>query len=188
MRITGGEAKGRRLATIKGGHIRPTSDMVRASIFNVLGQRLTGLCVVDLFAGTGTLGIESLSRGAKKAAFIDKSSSAIALIKRNLNMCGYEALSIIARDELPDGLARIQERGCQFDLVFIDPPYGEGYIKPVLHRLVEMNLLAKDSRVVAESTCHEHDPFPSQVHNLRLRQTRSYGSTLIGFYAYDENG
>ncbi len=187
MRITGGVAKGRRLATIKGAHIRPTSDMVRASIFNILGQRLTGLAVLDLFAGTGSLGIESLSRGAKKAAFIEKSSRAVGLIKKNLSICGYEEISIIAREELPDGLARMQDMGCnQFDLVFIDPPYGKGYIRPTLHKLVAMKLLAKDSRVVAESTRNDDDPFPPEVHNLRLKLTRSYGSTVIGFYAYRE--
>jgi len=189
MRITGGMVKGRRLAKIKGSNIRPTSDMVRGSIFNILGQKLTGLAVLDLFAGTGSLGIESLSRGAKKAVFIDKSIRALATIKKNLTICGYEALSIIAREELPNGLARIQDLGCgQFDLAFIDPPYGKGYIEPTIYKLIEMNLLAKDSRVVVESATNESNPLPSKVHNLRLKLTRSYGSTLIGLYSNHEEG
>jgi 16S rRNA (guanine966-N2)-methyltransferase len=188
MRITGGMIKGRRLAKIKGFNIRPTSDMVRGSIFNILGQTLTGLKVLDLFAGTGSLGIESLSRGAKKAVFIDRSSRAVAVIKRNLAISDYEALSTIIREELPNGLAHIQDLGCgQFDLVFIDPPYGKGYIKPTIYELVERNLLAKDCRVVVESSTETNNSFPSKVHNLQLKLSRSYGSTLIGFYAnYEE--
>lgn len=180
--------KGRRLAKIKGPYIRPTSDMVRSSIFNILGQTMTGLAILDLFAGTGSLGIESLSRGAKKAVFIDKSSRALAIIKKNLTICGYNALSMIIREGLPNGLAHIQDLGCgQFDLVFIDPPYGKGYIKPTIYKLIECDLLAKNSIVVVESSTEANDPLPSKIRNLQLKPTRSYGSTLIGFYSnYEE--
>jgi len=189
MRITGGVVKGRRLANIKGAHIRPTSDRVRASIFNILGQRLTGLTALDLFAGTGSLGIESLSRGARKAVFIDKSTKAVTIIKKNLSICGYEALSVIKREELPNGLACIQDLWCgQFDLVFIDPPYEKGYIEPTIRKLIELRLLAKDSRVVVESARSQKNPFPPQVHDLQLKLSRSYGSTLIGLYSYHEEG
>jgi len=187
MRITGGMVKGRRLAKIKGPYIRPTSDMVRSSIFNILGQTMTGLAILDLFAGTGSLGIESLSRGAKKAVFIDKSSRALAMIKKNLTICGYNALSMIIREELPNGLAHIQDLRCgQFDLVFIDPPYGKGYIKPTIYKLIECDLLAKNSIVVVESSTEANDPLPSKVRNLHLKPTRSYGSTLIGLYSNHE--
>ena len=183
MRITGGMVKGRRLVNFKGLNIRPTSDMVRGSIFNILGQTMTGFTILDLFAGTGSLGIESLSRGARKAVFIDKSSRALAIIKKNLTICGYNALSMIIKEELPNGLAHIQDLGCgQFDLVFIDPPYGKGYIKSTIYKLIENDLLAKNSRVVVESSTEANDPFPSEVCNLQLKPTRSYGSTLIGFY------
>lgn len=189
MRITGGAVKGRRLANIKGAHIRPTSDMVRASIFNILGQTLNGSAVLDLFAGTGSLGIEALSRGAEKALFIDTSSRAVAIIKKNLSICEYEARSLIAREELPNGLARIRDMRCGgFNLVFIDPPYGKGYIGPTIYRLVDMDLLANNSRVVAESTRNEYNAFPPKVHNLQLTLTRSYGSTLTGFYSFCEEG
>ncbi len=157
--------------------------MVRGSIFNILGQTMTGLAILDLFAGTGSLGIESLSRGAKKAVFIDKSSRALTIIKKNLTICGYNELSMVIREELPNGLAHIQDLGCaQFDLVFIDPPYGKGYIKSTIYKLKECDLLGKNSRVVVESTTEANDPLPSKVLNLQLKPTRSYGSTLIGLY------
>ncbi len=179
--------RGRRLAKIKGSNIRPTSDMVRGSIFNILGQTLIGLSILDLFAGTGTLGIESLSRGAKETVFIDKSNKALAVIKKNLSICGYEAFSMIIKEELPNGLAHIQDLGYgKFDLVFIDPPYEKGYIKPTIYKLIECNLLAKHGRIVVESSTNAKNPFPSQVHNLRLKSTRSYGSTFVGFYTNHE--
>jgi 16S rRNA G966 N2-methylase RsmD len=90
---------------------------------------------------------------------------------------------MIIREELPNGLAHIQDLGCgQFDLIFIDPPYGKGYIRPTIHQLIERDLLAKDCRIVVESSTEANDPFPSKVHNLQLKPTRSYGSTLLGFY------
>jgi len=184
MRITGGMIRGRRLAKIKGSTIRPTSDMVRASIFNILGQTLTDLKILDLFAGTGSLGIECLSRGAKEAVFIDKSRRAIDTIKKNLALCGYEPLSTIIREELPKGLAHIRDLGCgHFDLVFIDPPYGKGYIRPTIYQLMDRDLLAKGCRVVVESSASAHDLFPTKVQNLQLKLTRSYGATLIGLYS-----
>lgn len=173
------------MARIKGSDIRPTSDMVRSSIFNILGQVLNDCMTLDLFAGTGSLGIESLSRGSEKAVFIDKSAKALALIKKNLSICGYEERAIVAREGLPDGLARIHDLDCnKFDLVFIDPPYGKGYITPTLSRLVDEGLLARDSRVVVESSTGSNDELPAKVGDLALNLTRAYGSTLIGVYLY----
>jgi 16S rRNA (guanine966-N2)-methyltransferase len=185
MRITGGIKKGFRLARMKGSAIRPTSDMVRSAIFNILGQVLNGCITLDLFAGTGSLGIESLSRGSGKAVFIDKSAKALALIKKNLSICGYEELAIVAREELPDGLSRIHDLGSDtFDLVFIDPPYGKGYLKSTLSRLVDEELLSRDSRVVVEAAAGSGEEVPGKVGDLVLNLTRSYGSTLIGIYLY----
>ena len=187
MRITGGMIKGRRLTRIKGTDIRPTSDMVKSSIFNILGQALNGCIVLDLFAGTGSLGIESLSRGSEKAVFIDKSMKALTLIKKNLAICHYEERAIVAREGLPDGLSRIHDLDCgKFDLVFIDPPYGKGYITPTLSNLMDEELLARDSRVVVECSTGIDDELPAKVGDLVLNLTRAYGSTLIGIYLYEK--
>jgi 16S rRNA (guanine966-N2)-methyltransferase len=187
MRITGGMIRGRRLAKIKGFNIRPTSDTVRGSIFNILGQTLTDLSILDLFAGTGSLGIESLSRGAKNAVFVDKSSRALAIIKKNLTICGYDGLSVIIREKLPNGLDHIQNLGCgQFDLVFIDPPYGKGYIRPTIYKLIEIKLLAKDSRIIVESSTNANDPSLLNLYSLQLKLTKSYGSTVISLYSHHE--
>ncbi len=177
--------KGCRLARIKGSYIRPTSDMVRSSIFNILGQVLNGCITLDLFAGTGSLGIESLSRGSEKAVFIDRSAKALTIIKKNLSICGCEERAIVVREGLPDGLARIHDLGFdKFDLVFIDPPYGKGYITPTLSRLVDEGLLARNSRAVVESSTGSDDELPKRVGDLVLNLTRAYGSTLLGVYLY----
>jgi 16S rRNA (guanine966-N2)-methyltransferase len=185
MRITGGTNKGCRLARIKEAHIRPTSDRVRSSIFNILGQVLNGSTTLDLFAGTGSLGIESLSRGSERAVFIDTSAKALALIKKNLSICGLEELAVVARLRLPDGLSRVHSLGCdKFDLIFLDPPYGKGYITPTLSRLMDEELLSRDGRVVVESSTRSDDDLPAQVGDLALNLARAYGSTRIGVYLY----
>jgi len=175
--------KGYRLAPMKGCNVRPTSDRVRTSIFNILGQVLNGCITLDLFAGTGSLGIESISRGSEKAVFIDRSVKAVQLIKKNLSICGYEELAIVAREELPGGLSHIHDLACDlFDLVFIDPPYGKGYIRPTLSRLVDEELLSRESRVVVESSSGIDDELPARVGDLVLNLERAYGSTVIGVY------
>ena len=187
MRITGGGARGRKLSFIKSISIRPTSDMVRSSIFNMLGQTLTGLSVLDLFAGTGSLGIESLSRGAKKAVFVDSSSKAISLIRKNLAICSYEEFSKTFKRHLPDGLSHFKCEGFnKFDIIFIDPPYGEGYIKPTIDKLFANNLFHENSTVVVESSINDSDPLPVCIQNFQLKISRSYGMTLIGIYIHNE--
>ncbi|MEA3361252.1 MAG: 16S rRNA (guanine(966)-N(2))-methyltransferase RsmD [Thermodesulfobacteriota bacterium] len=187
MRITGGGARGRKLSFIKTINIRPTSDMVRSSIFNILGQTLTGFSVLDLFAGTGSLGIESFSRGAKKAVFVDRSSKAISLIRKNLAICGYEELSKTFKRHLPDGLNHLKCEGSnKFDIIFIDPPYGKGYIKPTIDKLFENNLFHENSTVVVESSINDSKPLPAYIQNLQLKLSRSYGMTLIGIYTHNE--
>ncbi|MFW6147536.1 MAG: 16S rRNA (guanine(966)-N(2))-methyltransferase RsmD [Thermodesulfobacteriota bacterium] len=185
MRLTGGIKKGCRLAGVKELAIRPTSDRVRSSIFNILGQALNGCSTLDLFAGTGSLGLESLSRGSKRAVFIDASAKAVALVKKNVALCGYAELAAVAKVRLPDGLSRVHSLSWnKFDLVFLDPPYGKGYITPTLSRLVDEQLLSRDSRVVVESSTRDDDALPAKVGDLVLNIARTYGSTKIGVYLY----
>ena len=179
--------KGRRLTKIKAPGIRPASDKVREAIFNILGQDLSGCSVLDLFAGTGSLGIESLSRAAEDAFFVDNSDRAIKIIKKNLITCGCELLSTVIKSNLPKSgsLSRVRDirRGNQFDLVFVDPPYGKGYVEPTIYELIEMNLLSKDGEIIIESSTNDKVSLPAVILNLRLRMTKAYGSTLISFYS-----
>ena len=181
MRITGGRSKGRILSSFKGMDIRPTPSKIREAVFNLLGQDITGLKVLDLFAGTGCLGLEALSRGALWALFIDNSSQAVKIIKKNLALCGFENSGFVLKRDLMKGLpseSRLFKEG--IDLVFIDPPYGKNIIPPLLKVLCEGEILSSSSVVVAESS--KIDKLPARSGRLNLFDTRIYGETKIDIY------
>ncbi|MDY6972901.1 MAG: 16S rRNA (guanine(966)-N(2))-methyltransferase RsmD [Thermodesulfobacteriota bacterium] len=182
MRITGGRVKGRLLASPNGLNIRPTTDRVREAIFSIIGQDLTGLKVLDLFAGTGCLGIEALSRGALYAFFIDNSRQSINLMMKNLALCGYRSSKAICRRDLRKGIPMshpLIRDG--FDLIFLDPPYGKDLIPLLLEKFSMRNLLSPRARVVTESS--KTDVLPVSTGNLEMVDTRSYGNTRISTYA-----
>jgi 16S rRNA (guanine966-N2)-methyltransferase len=184
MRITGGQAKGRRLAAFKGLDIRPTSDMVRKAIFDLIGQDLEGLKVLDLFAGTGSLGIEALSRGASKAVFADQSQKSIDLIQRNLKICGLEGKGIVWKGNLaqrfPDKRL-LGEKGV--DLVFIDPPYEKGLVSLIISAISQKEILAPFALIVAET--RKTETLPAEVGKLHLAKSKRYGETRIHILSYE---
>ena len=185
MRITGGQAKGRRLAAFRGLDIRPTSDMVRKAIFDLIGQDLEGLTALDLFAGTGSLGIEALSRGASVAVFADNSKKSIDLIQRNLKICGLEGKGILWKGDLAQ---RFPERsllgGKAVDLVFIDPPYEKGLVSLIIAGLSQKGILAPFALVVAEM--RKTEALPVEVERLHLAKSKKYGETRIHIFNYEE--
>ena len=183
MRITGGHKKGLRLALFKGLDIRPTSDKVREAIFNLLGQDMEGLHVLDLFAGSGGLGIEALSRGADRAVFIDNSTKSLRLIKKNLERCGFLGVGLVLKKDLSRGLPKRQGLAPKpFDLVFIDPPYGQGLIPPLLKQLTLMKILGENGIIIAES--FKNETLPDQQNGLTLVDSRRYGETKIDRFIY----
>lgn len=185
MRITGGNIKGSQLSSFKGLDIRPTSDKIRESIFNLLGQNMEGFNVLDLFAGTGSLGIEALSRGAIRAIFVDNSVKSIKIINKNLEKCDFLSLGLVMKKDLSRGLPKHQpflER--PFDLVFIDPPYGRGLIPPLLKQISEMKLISENGIVITES--RKTDILPDQQNGLTLEDSRRYGETKIDRYVLDK--
>lgn len=186
MRITGGRMRGRRLAALGGLNIRPTSDKVREAVFDLIGQDMTDINTLDLFAGTGSFGLEALSRGASWALFIDNSPRSISLMKRNLMLSGCEASGSVMKRDLTRPLKwKSPLRGKGFGLVFIDPPYGKNLIPPVLEELSHRQILASPSTVVAESS--KTDELPVVVGNLNMIGKRTYGDTMITLYCYEED-
>jgi 16S rRNA (guanine966-N2)-methyltransferase len=186
MRVTGGSVRGRRLATFRGTDIRPTSDLVREAVFDLLGQDVSGSRVLDLFAGTGSLGIEALSRGAVEAVFIDHSLKAIELIHRNLKLCGMEDSGSILKKNLGRGLPKSQPVLLRrFTLVFLDPPYGKGFLVPLLEALDQGGFLEPVSRVVAQS--EKKEDLPDVVGNLKTAKVRIYGATRITVLKNEED-
>jgi 16S rRNA (guanine966-N2)-methyltransferase len=175
VRIVGGEARGRTLRAVPGARTRPTADRVRQSLFDALGQRMDGLFVLDLYAGTGALGLEALSRGASRATLVESDARACGVIFHNLAALRYEDRCRVLRDELPGALVRL--RGDKYDLVFSDPPYALRAAGSTLEALRENGLLAPAARVVLEMDRRE--PVPEPAAPLQLSDERRYGDTRV---------
>ena len=175
MRIVGGEARGRVLRAVAGQATRPTADRVRQSLFDALGQTMEGLRVLDLYAGTGALALEALSRGAAHAVLVESDPRACAVISANLAALGYEERSRLLRARLPEALEHL--RGERFDLVFSDPPYALRAAQATLHALTAADLLSAAARVVLEMDRREPAPVPPPP--LRSADERRYGDTVV---------
>lgn len=176
MRIISGEWKGRRLKAVKGLETRPTSDKVKGAIFNILGDKVLEAKVLDLFAGTGNLSWEALSRGASKAVLIEKSpeSYKVALENRALLRAEFKA-SILKMDAFRF-LDQNQEK---FDLVFVDPPYRQGMVDRTLSLIKNLEILNTNGVIVAETSVAEN--ISPDIHPLEIRITKEYGDTKIWF-------
>ena len=181
MRIIGGALKGKRLYHIKGLAIRPTTDYLRESIFNILAGTVEDAVVLDLFAGTGGLGIEALSRGASRAVFVDKAPQAIKTLRRNIGACCLERRSTIIRRDILRGLAFLKSIGQAFDLVFVDPPYDKGLVERAIRLLDRAESTADGVSIVVEHSRRE--ALPEKVARFVLSDQRHYGKTLVSFYA-----
>jgi 16S rRNA (guanine(966)-N(2))-methyltransferase RsmD len=174
LRIVGGEARGRTLRAVPGSSTRPTADRVRQSLFDLLGQRMDGLAVLDLYAGTGALALEALSRGAASAVLVENDARACGVIFANVAALKYEGKARVLRGELPAALAQL--RGQRFDLIFSDPPYAERASQATLDALSTNDLLAPGARLVLEMDRRELTPVTA---GLALRDERRYGDTRV---------
>ncbi len=179
MRIISGTSRGRRLATPKNQVIRPTSDRVKESLFNILGEEVEGKVVLDLFAGTGNLGIEALSRGAKKVLFVEKARPALKLIQRNLSRCGMDDRSEILPKDVTRSIGILKQRGEAFDLILMDPPYEKGLIEKTLMKLNSYKIYHGDSILIIQHDRRE--PIPATFEGWTLIRQRRIGDTLISF-------
>lgn len=179
MRVIGGKARGRKLLSVRGETTRPITDRVKESLFNILRDRVVGAHFLDLFAGTGSVGIEALSRGAQQAVFVEISGRAIRTLKRNLELTGLtEGAEVIQRDVFKF----IEREGAApFDIIYIAPPQYKGLWARTLQALDGKDLLASDGVVVAQIYPKEYEELA--LGSLQLVDQRKYGSTLLCFYA-----
>lgn len=182
VRIISGSLKGKKLQTVRGRQVRPTADRLRESIFNILSSRVHEAIVLDLFAGTGALGIEAVSRGAEYAVFIDNSPGALAVIARNIEACAYSRPTKVIKWDISKNLNCIKSSSRPFNLIFIDPPYNRNLIKPALRSLYRSNSLAKGACVVIEHAATE--PIPANLEAFEIDHQRKYGKTLVSFLSY----
>ena len=177
--------RGRILAAPKNLEIRPSSNKVREAIFNIIGQDLSGFRVLDLFSGTGLLGIEALSRGADRAVFVDHAKQAVALIKKNLQLCGYEHAGLICKWNLSKGLPRSTPfLNTTYDLVFLDPPYRSHLAPGLIDGLSRSGQLAPGALIVLETAKTVEARHALSLH---LIKTRIYGDTKLSIFKKKEH-
>jgi len=184
LRIISGKLRGRKLQTFKGSDVRPTSDRVRESLFNILGRTPANASVLDLFSGTGALGIEALSRGAKMTVFVDGSAGALAILRKNIDNCALQHCTQVIQWNAGRNLNCLNAYPHTFDLVFMDPPYRQGLVPLAMQHLLLSQCLASGALVVAE---HEVPPPPDMnFSQLAPIDSRRYGRTGLSFFSYHQ--
>ncbi|MBU0993874.1 MAG: 16S rRNA (guanine(966)-N(2))-methyltransferase RsmD [Proteobacteria bacterium] len=177
LRIIGGRLKRKKILSVEGRQTRPTSDRVRESIFNILFNQIEGRCVLDLFAGTGALGIEALSRGAFSCTFVDNSRPALSILKKNIESCHLNEKAQIINWDICKNLSFLQTTQPIIDLVFMDPPYHSDLIVITLRHLSETHAMKEEAMIVIEHATDE--TLPDMISGYRKTDTRRYGKTAI---------
>ncbi|MEE9543657.1 MAG: 16S rRNA (guanine(966)-N(2))-methyltransferase RsmD [Thermodesulfobacteriota bacterium] len=186
MRVVGGELKGRKLKTFKGSAIRPTTDKVREAVFNILSPLLPVTRALDLYAGTGAMGIEALSRGVKELFFVDTSPRAVSVIKDNLETLGLDSKTRVYKKDVKSAINSFSENGVLFDLIFIDPPYEAGLLMGTLGLIAGKNdsdsILNPGGVIVTESSKRDPIDKESVPKSLELIDSRRYGDNQINIF------
>lgn len=175
MIITGGTCKGRRINTVNSREVRPTSSKVRESIFSMIFSSITNSVMLDLFAGSGIMGLEALSRGANKVIYVEKNPQVYRILKENLSKFDFDNEIILA-----DALTTLDRfKDIKFDIIFIDPPYASGLIEPVLKKIINNDLLTKNGLIIIEhnSIINIKDIFKDQEY--KILKEKKYGDTFI---------
>lgn len=180
MRVIAGIAKGRPLKAVPGSGTRPTTDKVKEAIFSRIGPFFEGQFVLDLFAGTGGLGIEALSRGAEHAIFVDKEAASVQVVRHNIAQCGFESKTEIYRNAADRALKALTKREIRFDLVFLDPPYKLKWIPSLIELMDEYRLLSEEAQIVCEHP--SEDSLPNLIGALHKTNDTAYGDTTVTLY------
>lgn len=175
MIITGGNQKGKKIKTVKSREVRPTSSKIRESIFNMIQSGIADAVMLDLFAGSGIVGIEALSRNAAKVVFVEKNPKTVKILKENL--CNFEFnYELIVLDAI---LALDKLKNSVFDIIFIDPPYASGLIEPALEKIRSNNILNSDGIIIIEhSSSHKISETVKNL-NFNILKEKKYGDTAI---------
>ena len=180
MRVITGKARGVQLKTPEGMLTRPTADRVKEALFSIINFDLPGAAVLDLFGGTGQLGIEALSRGANSAVFVDQREDACKIIRENLRRTKLESQGRVVRSNYLDYLRRSREK---FDIILLDPPYAEVFLENALKCITEIDILKSDGIIVAERPVEKELPF--EFEGFTRSKDYKYGKTLLTIYRKD---
>lgn len=193
MRVISGKAKGAKLECLKGEAVRPTLDRVKESLFSQIRPDIPGAWILDLFAGSGSIGVEALSEGAAKVVFVEINSKAQTLVYKNLETCRFwdsregnkDALWTLLKSNALHAVNLLDERGSRFDLVYMDPPFTGDLYEETLLALAEASILKEDGVVVVE---HFHKKgLADNYGKLALIKSRKIGHTCLSFYGFQPN-
>ena len=180
MRVITGSARGRRLGELKGQETRPTAGKVKEGVFSALQFDIEGRRALDLFAGTGQMGIEALSRGAASCVFVDRRRDAAQLVRDNLAVCGLSDRAQVVCGDAMGYLAALRTR---FDLIFLDPPYADDVLERAIAHIARFDILAPHGIIVAE--CPAEKPLPALSAPYRIRREYRYGKIKVTVYRRD---
>lgn len=180
MRIISGKARGHALKAPKGLNTRPTTDRVKESIFNIIQSRLNESVVIDLFSGSGNLGIESLSRNANKAYFVDNNINSINSINENLKKTSLIDSSVVYQMDVIAAIEKIANQNIKADIIFLDPPYSKNLVTPILEKIFCSEILHLDGIIIVEH--RKTDEVPSNINGLQKYRTKKYGDIAVSFY------
>ncbi len=186
MRVISGTAKGKRLKAPPGMTTRPVTDMVKEALFNVLGFEVGGSRFLDLFAGSGSIGIEALSRGAAMVIFIDRDTRATGVIKINLDNCGFDSkLYEVHRNDVFKAVDILQKRGVEFDFIYIDPPFTEEQIfGRILYRMDAADVLNHQGKLIIRT--RRQMVLPEDLKHLKKYRVNNYGESTLHYYNRNE--
>ncbi|HCF70573.1 MAG TPA: 16S rRNA (guanine(966)-N(2))-methyltransferase RsmD [Syntrophomonas sp.] len=185
MRVIAGIARGRRLKAPPGDTTRPVTDMIKEALFNVWGQRVQGAAFLDLFAGSGSMGIEALSRGAQTVIFVDNNARAVAVIKDNLQNCHISEGFEVYRNDVFRAIDILQNRGAKFDIIYVDPPFtNEVIFDKVIKILDEAQILEQNGIMVIRT--YKKKTLPVSLSNLSQYRKNDYGESVLHYYRSNE--
>ncbi len=179
MRIISGKARGTKLYTLEGMQTRPTLDRVRESLFNIIQSDIQDAIILDLFAGSGAIGLEAISRGAKKAIFCDKEKSAINIIKKNIEKTHFEEKSEIYNMDYKECIEEIKHK--KIDIVYIDPPYGTDYVLKSVKQMIDLQIVNDETIMIIETDDEKRIIQEIEKINIKITDIRIYGRVHMIF-------
>ncbi len=186
MRVIAGAARGKRLFVPRGNRARPTSDRIREALFNIL-RDVREFAFLDLYAGSGAVGIEALSRGAARAVFVEQDPRMAGFLRRNIRACGFDGSSEVLETDAITGIRRLSRQGERFHLVFADPPYAGNRTGGILKETAEWPLLVPEGRLVIQHSSRE-EMAAGAAEGWCLSDMRQYGDTILSFYEMTARG
>lgn len=184
LRIISGSLKGRRIASIPGVSTRPTPDMVREAVFSMIGAEISGCTFLELYAGTGAVGIEAISRGADYAVLVEGGQRAAETIRGNIDLCGISDRARLVKWDIEKNLDCLKKTGRKFDMVFLDPPYAINLVRKTLKNLAMSESLGNDALVIIQHSREEPVDLKGLEAFYETEKERHYGKNLVTFLRY----